>query len=77
MGQEYGVWLPKLKHIRMRKALTQGELAQKAGVARATINRAERNVGPISLPNVRKIAEALGVSPEELQAKEEPEEVAV
>jgi transcriptional regulator with XRE-family HTH domain len=76
MPSDYGLMLPKLKHMRMRKAMTQLELAKLAGVARATVNRAERGE-IVSFANVRKLAAALGVSVEQLQDDEDDERAAV
>jgi len=56
-----------LREARRRAALTQGELADKAGVGITTIVRIE--TGEITEPRVstlRKLAEALGVEPRDL-----------
>jgi transcriptional regulator with XRE-family HTH domain len=56
-----------LRQTRRRAALTQGELAQKAGVGVTTIVRIE--TGEITEPRVstlRKLAQALGVEPRDL-----------
>jgi len=56
-----------LKYERRRAALTQGELAEKAGVGINTIVRIE--TGEIAEPRVstlRKLAEALGVETRDL-----------
>jgi transcriptional regulator with XRE-family HTH domain len=51
--------------IRRKQALTQQELANRAGVSLVTINRLER--GYTARPQtVRKLAEALGVAPSDL-----------
>lgn len=63
--------LPRLKEWRERRMLTQGELAQRAGVARATISRLERVYEPwegARFSTIRKLAAALDVQPEELMA---------
>ena len=65
--------LPYLKSWRLRKNLVQSELAQMAGVTKGTMARAERGDEVVSFANIRKIAEALGVSTDELLTKE-PEE---
>jgi transcriptional regulator with XRE-family HTH domain len=57
----------KLKEERRRAALTQGELADKAGVGINTIVRIE--TGEITEPRVstlRKLAHALGLQPRDL-----------
>lgn len=67
---------PHLKRIRLRKAYSKTELAALAGVARATINRAEAG-GVVSFPNIRKLAEALGVDAQELIGEDDHVAVAV
>lgn len=62
-----GVRLTHLSAWRRFNVLTQAELATKAGVARATVNRAEGG-GPISMENTRQIAAALGITPQQLLA---------
>jgi DNA-binding Xre family transcriptional regulator len=56
---------PSLLYWRMERGLLQTELADMAGVHRATVARLEQ--GYLSrLDTIRKIAEALGVSPGDL-----------
>ena len=57
--------LTRLKAIRERKALSQEELAKKAGINRVTLARIETGAEPYPA-TVRKLAEALGVDPAEL-----------
>ncbi|MBV9440731.1 MAG: helix-turn-helix transcriptional regulator, partial [Candidatus Eremiobacteraeota bacterium] len=47
---------------RARARLSQGQLAERAGVARPTVSRIERAVGDVSLDVVQRIADALGVN---------------
>jgi transcriptional regulator with XRE-family HTH domain len=57
----------RLREERRKAALTQGELAEKAGVGITTIVRIER--GDIEEPRVstlRKLAEALEIRPRDL-----------
>lgn len=61
-----GLPLPYLRAWRMKKLLAQGELAEASGLARATIARAERGDEVVNFVNIRKLAAALGISPEEL-----------
>lgn len=61
------VRLSRLKRLRERKALTQLELAQKAGVDRSTISRLETDAEGAFPTTVRKLAAALDVAPEDLQ----------
>lgn len=56
----------KLKALRIEHALTQQELADKAGVTRTTIARLERDENEPHLPTVRKLAAALEVHPRAL-----------
>jgi transcriptional regulator with XRE-family HTH domain len=60
------VRLTRLKDVRQRKALTQQQLADKAGVNRVTIARIEAGTDEPFPTTVRKVADALGVEPEEL-----------
>ncbi len=60
------VKLARLKLLRQRKALTQQQLAEKAGVNRATIARLEGGTDEPFPTTVRKLADALGVDPEDL-----------
>ena len=56
----------RLKSLRVELALTQAELAEKAGVNTATVARLERNETEPHMPTVRKLAQALGVEPRAL-----------
>ena len=65
---------PGLRYWRTERALLQRELADRAGVNRTTVQRAEDASQPhaIRLDMVRKLAEALGVEPGDLM-REPPE----
>ena len=52
-----------LERFRLRAALSQIELAKKAGVAPAAVNRIERNHVEPQMRTVRKLAQALEVEP--------------
>ena len=56
----------RLRDLRKRALLTQKELADKSGVGVTTIIRIERNQVEPHGRTIRKLAEALGVEPEEL-----------
>jgi DNA-binding XRE family transcriptional regulator len=58
--------LTRLKDVRLRKALTQQQLAERAGVNRVTIARIELGTDEPFPTTVRRVADALGVEPEEL-----------
>jgi transcriptional regulator with XRE-family HTH domain len=55
-----------LKRLRTLRALTQVELAEKAGITPATVVRIERNQAEPHMSTLRKLAGALGVAPSEL-----------
>ncbi len=56
----------RLKALRVEQALTQEELANKAGVAANTVARLERNETEPHMSTIRKLANALDVVPAEL-----------
>ena len=55
-----------IRELRMRKFLTQAELAEKVGVSESTIAGWEAGRKSPRLRNIRKLAEALGVEPIEI-----------
>ena len=59
---------PSLRYWRIRRALLQDELAERAGVAPVSIRRGE-NGQPLRLTTVRALAAALGVEPEQLMTQ--------
>lgn len=61
-----GLPLPHLRAWRIKKLIGQSELADKAGLARATVTRAERGDTVVSFANIRKLAGVLGISPDDL-----------
>ena len=60
-----GILLPHLRAWRESRALTQIELADKAGLSNVTISAAETG-NRIRVRTARKIAEALGITPQDL-----------
>ncbi len=56
----------RLKALRVRRALTQHELAEKAGISTNALNRIELNKAEPHMSTLRKLAKALGVEPHEL-----------
>jgi transcriptional regulator with XRE-family HTH domain len=67
----------KLRSVRERLFVTQEELAERTGMSRATISRIESGQQRPRISTVRRLAAALGVSPEELidwEHEESPEE---
>lgn len=58
--------LRKLRALRLQRALSQRDLALRAGVSQVTIVRLERGEAEARPSTVRKLAAALGVDPREL-----------
>jgi transcriptional regulator with XRE-family HTH domain len=56
----------RLKNLRIRRALTQQELADRAGVSSNALNRIEQNKAEPHMSTLRKLAKALDVDPTEL-----------
>ena len=67
------VKLPRLRALRERRALTQRELADLAGVSRATLISLEAGRENPYPTTVRKLAKALGVAPDALMEPAEEE----
>jgi DNA-binding XRE family transcriptional regulator len=59
--------MPSLKTLRLRKLLTQAELAEKAGICRDTANQVERGKQEPEIRTIRKLARALKVKPGEIR----------
>jgi transcriptional regulator with XRE-family HTH domain len=62
--------LTRLRHLRELAALSQDDLAQRAGIARTTLLRIERLEAEARPSTTRKLADALGVEPRELMEPE-------
>jgi transcriptional regulator with XRE-family HTH domain len=58
--------LTRLRLVRLHKALSQAELADRAQVARTTIIRLEQGNPNVNPSTLRKLARALGVKPADL-----------
>jgi transcriptional regulator with XRE-family HTH domain len=56
----------RLRQLRVQRALSLRALAQRSGVAFDTINKLELGHRPARLVTIRKLADALGVEPNEL-----------
>ena len=61
----------KLRRLRREAALSQHELADRAGTTQETISRLERGHHAARGRTLRKLAEALGVKPRELMKGDE------
>ena len=62
--------LPGLLRVRMDRLLTQRELAAKAGLTQATVQRIETGATKARISTVRRLAEALGVPAAELTGRD-------
>ena len=56
----------RLKTLRIRRALTQQELAERAGISSNALNRIELNKAEPHMSTLRKLAKALDVDPTDL-----------
>ena len=63
--------LARLRAIRQRRALTQRELAELAGVSLTTIVGLEHGADSPFPSTIRRLARALDVAPDELMGPEE------
>jgi len=68
MSPRTTVPLPALRYWRVRRAMTQGELAGEAGLHWTSVSRIE-NGTPAEMPTVRRLAAALQVEPADLMAQ--------
>ena len=62
------VKLERLRQLRERRALSQAELAERAGITRTALSRIESCAVDPHAATVRRLAAALGVEPEALMA---------
>ena len=60
----------RLRLERQRQALTQEELAHRAGITRLAVSQLERGLVQPHPPTLRKLAEALGIKPASLLVNE-------
>jgi transcriptional regulator with XRE-family HTH domain len=56
----------RLKNLRTRRALTQQELAERAGISTNALNRLELDKAEPHMSTLRKLARALDIDPTEL-----------
>lgn len=59
--------MAKLKELRLKKHLTQKDLAEKAEVTQTTINRLELGHHKPSDLTLQRLADALGVEPGDIE----------
>ena len=67
------VRVARLRAWRERRALTQRELAAKAGLTVSTVNRLENGLQEARISSLRKLAEALAVDPGALIGGDAPD----
>ncbi len=60
----------RLSELRKQRFLTQHMLAERSGVSQVAIARIERNRAEPHFSTIHKLADALGVNPEEFIKKE-------
>ncbi len=68
-------FLPGLAQARDQRFVTQVELEEMAGVPQATISSLERGRRGAQRGTIRKLAKALGATPQELMREPDREEV--
>lgn len=56
----------KLRAVRVEKGISQEELAHRSGLHRTYVSSVERGERNVSLVNIAKLANALGVKPSDL-----------
>ncbi len=66
--------LPRLRELRQSRGLSQKELADVAGVSSGTVYRLENGLRGAYPGTVRKLANALSVSPEDLLSSKRTEQ---
>ena len=64
----------RLREVREAQWLTQQELGDRAGISRVSLNAIETGKAVPRFSTVRKLAAALGVSPDELVVREDREQ---
>ncbi len=64
--------LPGLREVRIRRLLTQAQLAMRAGMTPASISRIETGKSKARISTVRRLTDALGVDPRDLLFPQEP-----
>lgn len=62
----YHCYMATLKELREKLFFSQRDLAQRAGTVANTINRLEKSKQKPMFRTIRKLAQALGVKPEEI-----------
>lgn len=63
LSKKFGI---RIKFERIKRNLSQEQLAEMAGIGRTTLTSVERNISSPTLDVVEKISNALGYEPNEL-----------
>ena len=63
LSKKFGI---RVKFERIKRNLSQEQLAEMAGIGRTTLTSVERNISSPTLDIVEKISNALGYEPNEL-----------
>jgi transcriptional regulator with XRE-family HTH domain len=71
MGKSIGINGKRLQELRVERALSLRALGERSGVAYDTVNKLELGRRPAHASTIRRLADALGVEPNELIKKEE------
>jgi len=76
--KEIDPWLRRLlasnlRRIRIEKAVTQEDLSDQSGFHRTYVSQVERSMANVSIDNLQRLADALGVSPLALLRPDEAE----
>ena len=66
MKKEVSKFGKKVREVRLKKQMSQGDIAKVLGVHRTYISGIERGARNPSLLTINKIAKALGVEPKQL-----------
>ena len=70
MGKSIRIDGQRLRELRVEQALTLRALGERSGIGYDTINKLELGRRPAHASTIRKLAEALGVEPNELMKGE-------
>lgn len=60
------IFATNLRRLRLEQKLSQEELAERAGLHRTYVGMLERSEKNVTIHNIERIAQGLGVSPEVL-----------
>ena len=64
--------LPGLREVRIRRLMTQAQLAMRVGMTPASISRIETGRSKARISTVRRLTDALNIDPRDLLFPQEP-----